>query len=82
MTKPVLLTAKLVVGLVRVAGESGRVEPAMYNNAPALKLYLGDSFEGIITVDITDGLISHFYAMRNPEKLSGIEIPREISRNV
>ena len=61
---------------------SGRVEPAMYNNAPALKLYLGDSFEGIITVEITDGLISHFYAMRNPEKLSGIDIPREISRNV
>jgi RNA polymerase sigma-70 factor, ECF subfamily len=74
--------AKLVIGLVRVAGESGRVEPAMYNNAPALKLYLGDSFEGVITVEITDGLISNFYAMRNPEKLSGIDIPREISRNV
>ena len=74
--------AKLVVGLVRGAGESGRVEPAMYNNAPALKLYLGERFEGIITVEITDGLISHFYAMRNPQKLSGIEISREISRDV
>jgi RNA polymerase sigma-70 factor (ECF subfamily) len=74
--------AKLVVGLVRVAGESGRVEPAMYNNAPALKLYMGERFEGIITVEITDGLISHFYTMRNPEKLSGIEISREISRDV
>jgi RNA polymerase sigma-70 factor, ECF subfamily len=72
--------AKLVVGLVRVAGESGRVEPAMYNNAPALKLYLGESFEGIITVEITDGRISHFYAMRNPDKLAGVDIPREISR--
>lgn len=74
--------AKLLVGLIRVGGESGRVEPAMYNNAPALKLYMGDRFEGIITVEITDGLISHFYAMRNPEKLSGIEISREISRDV
>lgn len=72
--------AKLVVGLVRGAGESGRVEPAMYNNAPALKLYLGDSFEGVITVEITDGRISHFYAMRNPDKLAGIDIPREVSR--
>jgi RNA polymerase sigma-70 factor (ECF subfamily) len=72
--------AKLVIGLVRVAGESGRVEPAMYNNAPALKLYLGESFEGIITVEITDGRISHFYAMRNPDKLTGVDIPREISR--
>jgi RNA polymerase sigma-70 factor (ECF subfamily) len=72
--------AKLLVGLIRVAGESGRVEPAMYNNAPALKLYLGDSFEGVVTVEITDGRISHFYAMRNPAKLAGIDIPREISR--
>jgi RNA polymerase sigma-70 factor (ECF subfamily) len=72
--------AKLVIGLVRLAGESGRVEPAMYNNAPALKLYLGDSFEGVITVEFTDGRISHFYAMRNPDKLAGVDIPREISR--
>jgi RNA polymerase sigma-70 factor (ECF subfamily) len=72
--------AKLVIGLVRLAGESGRVEPAMYNNAPALKLYLGDSFEGIITVEITEGRISHFYALRNPDKLTGVDIPREISR--
>ena len=49
--------------------ETGRVEPAMYNNAPALKLYLGERFEGLITVEITDGLISHFYVMRNPDKL-------------
>lgn len=72
--------AKLIIGLIRVAGESGRVEPAMYNNAPALKLYMGDSFEGTITVEITDGRISHFYAMRNPDKLTGVDIPREISR--
>lgn len=72
--------AKLLVGLVRMAGESGRVEPAMYNNAPALKLYLGDSFEGVITVEIADGRISHFYAMRNPDKLAGVDIPRTITR--
>ncbi|KKW62906.1 RNA polymerase sigma-70 factor [Mycolicibacterium elephantis] len=74
--------ARVLVGLVRVAGERGRVEPATYNNAPALKLYLGDSFEGVITVEITDGRISHFYAMRNPEKLAAIDIPREIARSI
>ncbi|MDA4106103.1 RNA polymerase sigma-70 factor [Mycolicibacterium holsaticum] len=72
--------AKVLVGLIRVAGERGRVEPVMYNNAPALKLYLGDSFQGVITVEIVDGRISHFYAMRNPEKLVGIDIPRAVSR--
>ncbi|KUI25197.1 RNA polymerase sigma-70 factor [Mycobacterium sp. GA-2829] len=71
---------KLVMGLLRVAGDDGHVEPAVYNNAPALKLYLGDSFEGIVTVEIVDGKITHFYAMRNPDKLAGVDIPRAISR--
>jgi len=74
--------AKLLVGLVRVAGESGHVEPAMYNNAPALKLYLGDSFEGLITLEIVDGRITHFYVMRNPDKLAGIDVPRQVTRSV
>ncbi|MFG1930791.1 RNA polymerase sigma-70 factor [Mycobacterium sp. NPDC048908] len=72
--------ARVIVGLMRVAGDQGRIEPASYNNAPALNLYLGDSFEGVITVEIVDGKITHFYAMRNPEKLAGIAVPREISR--
>lgn len=72
--------ARLLVGLVRAAGEAGRVEPATFNNAPALKLYLGERFEGVITVEIADGRITHFYAMRNPDKLAGVDIRREISR--
>mgnify|MGYP000904554800 CR=1 FL=1 len=73
--------ARLLAGMVRIAAErGGRVEPAMYNGSPALRLYVGDSFEGVITVEVTDGRISHFYAMRNPDKLSGIDIPRVISR--
>lgn len=72
--------ARLIIGLLRIGGDEGRVELATYNNAPALKLYLGDSFEGVITVEITEGRISHFYAMRNPEKLTTATIPRAISR--
>lgn len=72
--------ARLIIGLLRTAGEAGRVEMATFNNAPALKLYLGERFEGIITVEIADGRISHFYAMRNPEKLTTATIPRAISR--
>lgn len=74
--------ARVLVGLVRVAGEAGRVEPAMYNNAPALKLYLGDRFEGLITIEVTEDRISHFYVMRNPDKLAGVDIPREVTRNI
>jgi RNA polymerase sigma-70 factor, ECF subfamily len=72
--------ARLVMGLVRGIGELGRVEPAFYNGAPALVLYLGDALEGIISVELTDGRVSHFYAMRNPEKLGGVKVAREISR--
>ena len=43
-------------------------------------LYLGDNLEGVISVEITDGKITHFYAMRNPDKLGGIKVARAISR--
>ncbi|MDT5081674.1 MAG: polymerase sigma-70 factor, subfamily [Mycobacterium sp.] len=72
--------ARLVLGLIRGAGELGRVEPAFYNGAPALVLYLGDNLEGIISVELTDGKISHLYAVRNPDKLGGITVARELSR--
>jgi RNA polymerase sigma-70 factor, ECF subfamily len=72
--------ARLIIGLFRLGGEDARVELATYNNAPALNLYLGDSFEGTVTVEITEGRISHFYAMRNPEKLATATVPRAISR--
>ncbi|WKG02359.1 RNA polymerase sigma factor SigJ [Mycolicibacterium sp. HK-90] len=72
--------AKLVMGLMRFVAQGGRFEPTTYNNAPAFKLYLEDSFEGVLTVEVVDGKITHFYAMRNPDKLTGIDIPRVISR--
>ncbi|AHC27092.1 MULTISPECIES: RNA polymerase sigma-70 factor [Mycobacteriaceae] len=72
--------ARLIIGLFRMSGEQGRVEYTTYNNAPALNLYLGESFEGVITVEFTAGKISHFYAMRNPEKLTTAAIPRAIGR--
>lgn len=72
--------ARLVMGLVRLGGEEGRAEPAVYNNAPALVLYLGDRLEGVVSVEVVDGKITNFYAMRNPEKLATVRVPRRISR--
>jgi RNA polymerase sigma-70 factor (ECF subfamily) len=72
---------RLVLGLMRGADQfDARFDLAVYNNAPALVLYLGDSLEGVITIEVTGGQISHFYAMRNPEKLTGVLVAREISR--
>ncbi|BBZ02960.1 RNA polymerase sigma24 factor [Mycolicibacterium chitae] len=72
--------AKLVMGLSRLGGPSARVEPAMYNSAPALVLYLDDHLEGVITAELVDGKIVHLYAMRNPDKLVNVAVPRQISR--
>ena len=65
--------ARLLLGFVRLAGPEGRYESALYNNAPAVILYLGDHLEGIITLEVVNGQITNFYAMRNPEKLAGLQ---------
>jgi RNA polymerase sigma-70 factor, ECF subfamily len=36
--------------------------------------------EGIFLIEVTDGLISHLYAVRNPDKLTTLEVLREIGR--
>jgi RNA polymerase sigma-70 factor (ECF subfamily) len=42
--------------------------------------YRGDAVGTVITVEIVDGKITNFYAMRNPEKLAAVAVRREISR--
>jgi RNA polymerase sigma-70 factor (ECF subfamily) len=44
-------------------------------------LYAGDRLEGIFTVEIVDGKITNFYAMRNPDKLAAATTVRHISRD-
>jgi RNA polymerase sigma-70 factor, ECF subfamily len=57
-----------------------RIEIVNCNNAPALVIYSGDHLEGVFLIEIIDGKITNFYAMRNPDKLVAITVPREISR--
>ncbi|QFS93435.1 ECF RNA polymerase sigma factor SigJ [Mycobacterium sp. THAF192] len=72
--------ARLVLGFARMAGTEGRVEAAFYNSAPAMVLYLGEHLEGVVTFEVADGRITNFYAMRNPEKLASVMVPRQIGR--
>ncbi|MGH3675929.1 MAG: RNA polymerase sigma-70 factor [Mycobacterium sp.] len=84
--KPIVGAAKVAAVLVRlfhVAAErmsDVRFETAVYNSAPAVVIYSADHLEGVFLVEIVDGKITNFYAMRNPDKLVGITIPRAISR--
>ena len=54
-----------------------RFETAMYNSAPAMVIYSGDHLEGVFLVEIIDGKITNFYAMRNPDKLTGDRGPAQ-----
>jgi len=81
--RPVLGAAKvarLIAGLMNLAGPEYRIEVAAYNSAPALVVYEDDAPVSVITVEIIDGKITNFYAMRNPEKLASATVRREISR--
>jgi RNA polymerase sigma-70 factor, ECF subfamily len=75
--------ARAVVGLVGRAVQlpDVRVEAVICNAAPALLFYQGDRLEGVFTVEIVDGKISNFYAMRNPDKLVAVATARTISRS-
>ena len=74
--------ARAVIGLFRLGQKlpDVRVETAVYNSAPAVVIYSGDHLEGVFLVEVVDGKITHFYAMRNPDKLGGVAIPRVITR--
>jgi RNA polymerase sigma-70 factor (ECF subfamily) len=75
--------AAILAALFRVAAErmpNVRFETAVYNSSPAMVVYNGDDLEGVFLIEIVDGKISNFYAMRNPDKLVGIAVPRAISR--
>ena len=72
--------ARLIAGLMNQAGPEYRIEVAAYNSAPALVVYEDDAPVSVITVEIIDGKITNFYAMRNPAKLASATVRREISR--
>ena len=74
--------AKAIIGIFRLGQKlpDVRIQTAVYNSAPAVIVYSADHLEGVFLIEVTDGKITHFYAMRNPDKLAGITIPRTISR--
>jgi RNA polymerase sigma-70 factor (ECF subfamily) len=74
--------ARAVVGLIGrgMRLPDVRVEMVVCNSAPAVLIYAGEKLEGVFTVEIVDGKISNFYAMRNPDKLAAVTTARKISR--
>jgi RNA polymerase sigma-70 factor, ECF subfamily len=83
--RPVVGADKVARAVIGIVGRGlqlpdMRAEMAIYNAAPAVVLYAGDHLEGVFTVEIIDGKITNFYAMRNPDKLAAVTTVRHISR--
>jgi RNA polymerase sigma-70 factor (ECF subfamily) len=72
--------AAAFIWLMRKGLADMRIEIVTANSAPAVMVYSGDQLEGMFTVEINGGKITHLYAIANPDKLAGIAVPRTISR--
>ncbi|MYR05232.1 sigma-70 family RNA polymerase sigma factor [Gordonia sp. SID5947] len=77
-----LAVARLLAGFSRVGGHLAdfRVEPAIYNSLPGMRIHFDGELQGVLVLDVVDGLVADIYAVRNPEKLTGVGQPRRISR--
>ena len=74
--------AGVMIALFRAARHMDiRFEMAIYNSAPAVVIYDGEKLEGVFVFEVIDDVITNLYAMRNPDKLAGVTIPRTISRS-
>ena len=71
-----------VVGVDKVSrlllGGFGRFGPVTFtqvdvNGRPAIVVHLDGEVDSILTVEVSGGLITGVYAVRNPEKLSHME---------
>ncbi len=85
LPKPLVGARKVAIVMMALFRASQRMdirfEMAVYNSAPAMVVYSdGDHLEGVFVFEIIDGQITNLYAMRNPDKLAGVTIPRAISR--
>ena len=69
--------ARWLLGVVRKTPLSD-ARWAVANGQVAVMLYVDGELDSIGTVHTADGRISEIYLVRNPDKLTGIDIPREI----
>ena len=69
----------LTAGFRRFAAE-GLLRPAQVNGYPALILRLDGAIDTVLAVCISDGLITKLYGVRNPGKLSHLELETALRR--
>ncbi|MBC6460689.1 RNA polymerase sigma-70 factor [Actinomadura sp. HBU206391] len=72
--------ARLLAAGVNGPGAERSVEPVQINGCPALIVRLDGEIDTVVAMRVEDGLITGFYFVRNPEKLSRVEQETALSR--
>ena len=72
--------SRLVLGGLSRIAAAVSMEPTHINGCPALLVRLDGEVDTVVAVRVDDGLISGFYAVRNPEKLSRIDRETRLRR--
>ncbi|MXP21133.1 sigma-70 family RNA polymerase sigma factor [Gordonia sp. HNM0687] len=77
-----LAVSRLLSGFTRVGTRYPdlRVEPAIVNSMPGMRVYFEGRLQGVFVIELSHGLIHNIFAIRNPDKLTGIETRRPIAR--
>ncbi|MGW2956198.1 RNA polymerase subunit sigma [Streptomyces eurythermus] len=83
--RPVVGAEKVAAVLVRIFRRGRLTDPRTRmvncNHAPAVVVYSEDRPEGVFLIEITDAAVTGVYAVRNPDKLAAVTLPRRISRS-
>ncbi|RKN37184.1 RNA polymerase sigma-70 factor [Streptomyces hoynatensis] len=72
--------ARLLAGALERVPDATALLPAQVNGHPALVVRLAGRLDTVLAMRLDEGLITGFYAVRNPEKLSHMEREITLSR--
>ncbi|HET6153296.1 MAG TPA: RNA polymerase sigma-70 factor [Marmoricola sp.] len=80
--RPIHGASKVARFLAAVVPQGGDVDVAWgtVNGAPALFLSIDGELDAVGTLVADGGLVTEIYLVRNPEKLTGVEVVREVRR--
>ncbi|MGS2806327.1 RNA polymerase sigma-70 factor [Nocardia sp. MW-W600-9] len=69
--------ARLVIGLLAKGGRMGEigVRVGVFNAMPGVAVTIDGVLDQVTSIEVTDGVITAVYCVRNPEKLSAVRIP-------
>ncbi|MEU8899167.1 RNA polymerase sigma factor SigJ [Nocardia sp. NPDC048505] len=74
--------ARIMIALFRMRERVAelRVETVTCNQGPALAIYRGEHLEAVCVIEASEGMVTSCYAIRNPDKLAALRVPRSITR--